>query len=491
MATSSRIGHWAVSDADGHQAGRPHDVLASDIDGRFVVPAPEQRVEPEPEPLNRWLTRGRKTWPYGWQIGVAVAGWPLWWAAGTTQFVFPVLGIYLAWKLGRRGSVRVPEGFWLWALFLLVVLVSSFAIDVEAVGTQTASGIGRYLAFAFRFLNYLAVTLVMLYVGNATEEELPRKRVINWLASLGVATIAFGWLAIAFPTFSFPTLFSLVVPDSLLGGDDSVAKLAQVQPVLDETSPRPSAPFAFTNAWGNNLSLLLVWLVVAWAALGSKRQRFWLWVLLVLATVPIVYSLNRGMWIGLGISALVLGLRLALKGRIKVLFALFALLSVGSLAFAVSPLQTMVEARLDEGHSNEVRASLAKDAFKLATTSPVIGLGSTRQTVGSDASIAIGPTPDCPLCGARDVGSTGQLTLLLIAQGFLGAGLYLGFLVRSIWAYRSDWSVIGIAGTLVVLLELFYAGFYSALSMPLATTMLSIGLLWRNQQLRRAAATAS
>lgn len=491
MATnSSSSGSLSARELEGPS----HDVLASDIDGRLVVPAtaPIAGRESTSDPLARWLTRDRRpAWPYGWQIAAAVAGWPLWWAAGLTQFVFPVLGVYLGWTLARRGGIRVPDGFWIWALFLFLVLLSGFAIDVEAVGTQTTSGIGRYLAYGFRFLNYLAITLMMLYVGNATEDQLPRRRVIRWISFLGVATIGFGLLAVALPNLSFPTLFSFLAPSSLLGDDGSVAKLAQVQPVLGVSLPRPSAPFAFTNAWGNNLSLLLVWLVVGWTTVGSRRQRLWLWPLLVVAAIPIAYSLNRGMWLGLGIAVLVVGVRLAIKGRVAVLYSILGLISVGAIAFALSPLQAMVQARLEAGHSNELRGSLAKDSIVIASTSPLIGFGSTRETLGSEASIAIAPTASCPNCGERDVGSTGQLTLLLIAQGFLGAALYLAFLGRSLWAYRGDWSVIGIAGTLVVLLELFYAGFYSALSMPLAITMLSIGLLWRNQQIRRAAQEAA
>ena len=65
--------------------------------------------------------------------------------------------------------------------------------------------------------------------------------------------------------------------------------------------------------------------------------------------------------------------------------------------------------------------------------------------------------------------------------------LYFGFLIRSCSDMRRDHSALGIAGTLVVVLQIFYAGFYSALTMPLAITFLSIGLLWRNDQLRSAA----
>ena len=221
--------------------------------------------------------------------------------------------------------------------------------------------------------------------------------------------------------------------------------------------------------------------------LGSKLKRLALYGILLVAMAPIVFSLNRGMWIGIGISIVVVSVRLALRGRVKTLAALVLVLTIGAFGFAASPLETMVQARLDAGHSNDVRGSLLNTAINSAKQSPIIGFGTTRKTLGSDASIAVGPSEGCPRCGARNIGSTGQLTLLLISQGFLGVLLYFGFLIRIVFRYARDHSVLGIAGTLVVGLEIFYASFYSALTMPLAVTFLSIGLLWRNDELRRSA----
>lgn len=45
-----------------------------------------------------------------------VAGWPLWWAFGVARGPAPALAVPLAWQLRRRGSVRVPADFWIWAL---------------------------------------------------------------------------------------------------------------------------------------------------------------------------------------------------------------------------------------------------------------------------------------------------------------------------------------------------------------------------------------
>jgi hypothetical protein len=464
------------------------DPLGSDVDNRLVL---RERVRPRTgrrPSLQSWpAPRQRRRLPVGWPIACVVAGWPLWWALGVTNLVFPAFAVPLTWQLLRRGKVRLPPHFWVWGLFLLLVVVSAFALDVDVPGTDTSDGFGRYLAFTFRVLNYLAVTMMLLFIGNTSEEELPRRRVISWFCALALSCIALGALSIAMPGFGFTTPASYVLPSGLMDEGSALVQLAQNQPVLGKPSPRPSAPFAFTNAWGNNLSLLLVWLVVGWGVLGSKLRRLGLYCVLVVALAPIVFSLNRGMWIGIGIAVVVAAVRLGLRGRVRAIAGLVLGLTLGAFVFAGSPLETMVQARLDAGHSNEVRGSLLGSSLDAASRSPVIGFGSTRKTVGSDESIAIGPSAACPRCGSRNIGSTGQLTLLLISQGFLGVLLYGGFLVLMILRYAKDHSVIGIAGTLVVFLELVYAGFYSALSMPLAIAFLSIGLLWRNDELRQAA----
>ena len=92
----------------------------------------------------------------------------------------------------------------------------------------------------------------------------------------------------------------------------------------------------------------------------------------------------------------------------------------------------------------------------------------------------MGKTTDCPKCGNRNIGSTGQLWLLLIAQGAVGTALYFGFFIRVLWAYRRDRSPIGMAGTLAILLSFFYVLFYTALLIPLCVVFLSIALMWRN-----------
>ena len=98
--------------------------------------------------------------------------------------------------------------------------------------------------------------------------------------------------------------------------------------------------------------------------------------------MPIIYSLNRGMWIGIGLAVVVAAVRLALYGRIKALLVVLAVLTVAGGVLAASPLENLVSARAETGHSNEVRGSLLGTAIGAAESSPVVGFGSTRKTAG-------------------------------------------------------------------------------------------------------------
>ena len=470
---------------------RERDVLASDVNGAVVPAGPAQPAGATE--VGGSTTTGdvpgapseaappRSSWP----LMLAVAGWPLWWAMGFTNLVFILAAIPLGWTLFRRRPLVYPPGFILWALFLILVVVSAFGLNASAAGTVDPSGVGRYFAYAARLANYGAVTVVLLYIGNATERELPRKSLINWLAVLGASGIALGALALLLPDLSWTSPVARIVPEAL--ADRPFPRLAQVQEVLGDPAPRPAAPYAYTNAWGNATALLMVWLVVALGVLGSSRRRLLLALALIAAVPPVVYSLNRGMWVGLVIAAVVVAVRLAARGRVGPVVALAGLVAALALTLAASPLGDLVQQRLASGHSNEVRESLASTAIDIAEQSPIVGFGSTRETIGSEDSIAVGPTPDCPRCGGRVIGSTGQFTLLLVAQGLVGVLLYGGYLIRSLWLYRSDHSPLGIAAWTVILVEIFFGFFYTALTVPLAITMCSIGLLWRNAQVRAAA----
>ncbi len=427
--------------------------------------------------------------PTAWPLAVLLLGYPLWWALGVAPLIWATMSVPMVVQLARRRPVRFPPMFWVWGLFLLLNVLSGAMLDVNAAGTiPVSSGLGHYLAYAIRLLNYFAVTIVMVYVGNLTEEELPRLRLIRWLSVLFVVTVVGGLAGTFAPRFQYTSPLERILPASIAKNDfvQQFIHVSTAQIQVELGYPRPSAPFEYANAWGNNYSMLLVWFVVGAIFYASVRRRLFVLAVLPVSFIPVVYSQNRGMWLGLVISVVYIATRLAIRQRYALFAGMVAATALVTAVVVLSPLETVISARLSTPHSNQVRGSLSLAAIAVAQESPIIGFGSTRSTIGSDKSATIGQSPACPRCGNRVIGSTGQVWLLLVAQGFVGAGLYLFFLAQAVVRYWRDHSPIGMAGTLVLILAIFYSAFYTALVSPLAVTFLALGLLWRNADVRAA-----
>src|SRR5262249_37440022 len=107
---------------------------------------------------------------------------------------------------------------------------------------------------------------------------------------------------------------------------------------------------------------------------------------------------------------------------------------------------------------------------------------------GSVTSIAVGRTAECKQCGEVSVGNNGQLWLLFICSGFVGAGLYLAFFAYGAWRFWRDTSPEGVAGGLVLLLTLAFMVAYGAGVARLGMPVADYAVLWRNDQARRDAA---
>jgi hypothetical protein len=212
---------------------------------------------------------------------------------------------------------------------------------------------------------------------------------------------------------------------------------------------------------------------------------------MAIAFVPVVYSLDRGLWVGIGLSVVYLALRFAARGKLALLAGLCGVLALVAVVVVASPLQSLISQRLSHGKSNAVRASLSGLAVDGALASPLIGYGDTRHEQGSTNSISVGKTLKCPSCGSRDIGGNGQLWMLLISEGFLGAALYCGFFIFGIWRYWRDPTPYGIAGVLVLILGFPFMLVYVAVGPPLAWTMLAYAVLWKNDRERRKEAAAA
>ncbi|MBB2913368.1 hypothetical protein FHS43_004672 [Streptosporangium becharense] len=418
--------------------------------------------------------------PAAWPIAALLVGYPLWWALGFGGLAVIAVAPAMALVLWRRRPVRTPRGFGLWLLLLAGYLVSGLMLGEMPPGTYGELTSGRLIGYALRLSLYISMTIMMLYLGNLTDKELPQLTLVRMLGALFLTTVAGGLLGVLVPHAQFTSPVELILP-GWISGNPFVHNLihptaAQVQWVLGHPSPRPEAPFEWANAWGGNISVLLVWFVVGWWTHGGPGRRLVVVPLLALAAVPIVYSLNRGLWICLVIAVAYLLLRLSGRARAVVCAAVVA----GVLALSLSPLRVMVAQRLENPHSNGIRAFTVSATVAAAGTSPFIGYGNTRSARGNHRTITTGKTDWCPTCGHPPLGGDGHLWHLLITQGFTGAALYTAFFAGAVRRHWRDRSPIGMAGVLVMILTLCYMFVYDGFVTPLSLYLVSFALLWRN-----------
>jgi hypothetical protein len=477
---------------------------ALDRAGQNGMRGPDGAPSGEPQVPGRARPAKRLSWfarDPAWPIVALCAGWPLWWFLGIGDYfpillAIPMIRRMWRWRVTKERTIRLPPGFAIWACFLVVAIAGVSVLGLTAPESVASPTGNRVISWALRTGTYLAVTVLLVYAGNLTERELPRRRLAFLLGLVGIYTAVGGFIGFLDPHLQFTSPFAYIIPKSAQAGNGLLQMMlhpgfTQVQNFLGYDVGRPRAPFDFTNMWGNCLAILLPWLIVAWWCYGNRRERRNVWIVMAIAFVPVVYSLDRGLWVGIGLSIVYLAVRFAAKGKLALLAGLCAVLALVAIVVVASPLQDLVSQRLSHGKSNAVRASLSGLAWDGALSSPFIGYGDTRHQQGSTNSISVGKTLKCPSCGSRDIGGNGQLWMLLISEGILGAALYGSFFLYGIWRYWRDPTPYGLAGVLVLILGFPFMLVYVAVGPPLAWTMLAYALLWKNDRERQKEAAAA
>lgn len=427
----------------------------------------------------------RTRWPSHWPLSVIFLGVPLWWVLGLMTAVPMLVSVVMARDLlRRRDRLVLPAGSLWWALFLAWVALGVFVLWVDAPGAVPGGGLSRLMVFGLRAAWYVAATVVLLWTMSRTEEELSTQRVVDLVASLFVVTTLGGLLGLLAPTLEFRSFVELFLPAGLRS-NGLVSSLvhpatAEVQSVLGRPSPRPQAPFAFANTWGSVMALTLPFFLVACLRKDKPWRRFAAPVVLVVAAVPIIYSLNRGLWVCLALGGVGLVLMQLAKRRFVRFVTTVAVLLVLGAAFAVSPLGTVYSERIAHQHSNDRRSELLDlTVSSAASGSPVVGFGSTRDVEGNFTSIGGGATADCDACGVPALGTQGHVWLVIFSQGLVGLVWFLLFFVRSfVSSVRCRTSTETIATFVLAFfgIQLFV---YDTLDLPFVVVMLAVALVAR------------
>jgi polysaccharide biosynthesis protein PslJ len=396
--------------------------------------------------------------PAGWPVYLLFGAFPLWWVLGLSPLIWALLAVpMLLWLVGRPG-VRVPKGFGLWIGFLGWMLLTATQLDQAKL----------WIAYSYRALLYLSMTILFVYVYNLPRSAVPIRRMLVLLTVFWAVVIGFGFLDLALPQGRITTPVARLLPGSIAANDFVQElfnpRLAQVQDIGYPVT-RPAAPFAYSNEWGGVVALLTPMAIASLSLLRSYLARNLVRVLLVASLMPIVISANRGLWIGLAAGLTYLAVRVAFRGNVNALVAIlgFLALIVGLVAF--TPLKRLVEERLTHPHSNERRADLAAEAIAGWKQSPIFGHGGPRELTTN---------PDAP-----QVGTHGQFYLVLFSHGLPGTVLFLAWWLWAFWvSFRGAtgpplWvhAVIGIG-----MLQFFY---YNMIPDQLHLMMLAAALAWR------------
>jgi hypothetical protein len=438
-----------------------------------VLLAPPVPAEP---PAARFLKPG-------WPLVMLYAFFPLWWALGLAQLIFFVAAGAMVVILRKQRPLRVPRGFSLWLLFMVWMLAGVLMVRADAPQTLPGGGIGRIFNFGVWAGWYVLITIVMLYVAN-TARELPTQRIVRLLAWMFVVTTGFGVLAVLAPTLEFESPMEMLLPQSVTS-TNFVRTL--IHPSLSSTSdflgyvqPRPTAPFPYSNAWGNNLALYLPFFMLACFGKDAGWRKKAGPLVLVAAIFPIIFSLNRGLWISLALAAVYAAVRLAANGKTRALQALVGALVVGGIVFVSSPLYDTLVLRVETPHSNDRRAGTAETVVSVAAQgSPLLGYGTTRTMQGTFSSLAGGETASCHQCAAPPLGTQGFMWRLVLTTGFVGTVLCLSFFALQFLRRARGPSPVDVATCTVVLDAVLCFFVYDSLGSALFTAMIAVGLMAR------------
>lgn len=417
---------------------------------------------PAVEPRVAALATGRPADARGelprWPLAAMFVPFPLWWALGPGDMAWIPFGVVMALYLWRRGRVEIPRSYVLWLMFLLLMAVSVIGIDTP----------GRLVGFGYRAAQYATFTTVFLYVYNA-REQLTARYALGALTVFWAWTVVGGYASLAFPTFSFNTVLHYVLPQFLLSNDlvseMATRRMTQYQPGgWLELDPRPSAPFIYSNSWGNVYSMLLP-VVICYLRMIPRTWRSRLLLILIpLSLVPAVLSMNRGMFLGMAVAFAFVGVMALLGGQrrtLAVLLSIAALVGVG--AVALDAVDRITE-RTSVSSTTEDRAQLYQETFERTLESPLFGYGAPRPSHTE---------------GAPSAGTQGQVWMVMFSHGFPALLFFLAWLSWSFLATMQTRDPVRIGLTSVLLVILVESAYYGVATNGLILSMVIAAVLMR------------
>jgi polysaccharide biosynthesis protein PslJ len=379
--------------------------------------------------------------PRGWQPFAIVGLIPLWWLMGASFFMWPLIAMPLIAAMVVRGRIRAPRRFGIWLLFILWVIASGVELNDP----------NRALAWGWRLSFYVAGAAVLLYLVNVPERRISTRSIVNAMAALWVMVVAGGWLGVAFPGMNFASPLEKLLPHGLTQNQYVYAhvhlEFAQIQHFLGFPIGRPETFFAYTNAWGSAFAILTPCAICAMLQTRSRAWKNVLRLAMAASIVPVVFSLNRGLWLSLGLALMYAMFRFWLRGDFRQAMKVIVAFAVIGAVLVVSPLGNLASSRFSHKTGDTGRVQRDIGAQQQIANSPILGFGAPLGAVQT------------PTHKQSNLGTESEIFLLVFSHGVPGLALFLIWMFYTLFRsgkWRSSYGFWAHITILVACIQLPY-----------------------------------
>ncbi|MCA2213512.1 O-antigen ligase family protein [Jidongwangia harbinensis] len=391
-----------------------------------------------------------------WPLYLIFGGLPLWWVLGGLQLGWPLFGLLLAALLLSRGRISLPTGSALWLTLLAIVVISVTRLEQAS----------ELFMFSLR-LGFLGTAFVIyLYVYNAARDGARWRRLLGPLCFYWLGMVALGWIGVFKPTFAITTPVEILLPESMTENRGIRALVhshaTEYNPMSRNPYYRTAAPYPYTNNWGTGFAVLVPCVVAYLSSVRTGVLRVALLVSLPFALVPAFWTLNRGMFIGLGAGLVYLGLRALLRGDVRLIASIGAVGALVWVATLVIPVGDLISNRVENTDSTRDRADLYVQTIQAVQQSPLLGYGGPRMADTTHA--------------AEPLGTQGQVWLMMYSYGLPALLIFLAFFSVIAWRLAAAVSAPGRWLSVVPVIALVITPFYGFTDVNLSLMFFSIGL---------------
>jgi hypothetical protein len=179
----------------------------------------------------------------------------------------------------------------------------------------------------------------------------------------------------------------------------------------------------------------------------SRGWKLLLRLAMVASIVPVIFSLNRGLWLSLGLALMYAMFRFWLRGDFQQALKVILAFAVVGAVLVVSPLGDLATSRFSHKTGDTGRVERDLGAQEKIADSPILGFGAPLGAVQS------------PTHKQSNLGTESEIFLLVFSHGVPGLALFLIWIFYTLFRsgrWRSPWCFWAHVTILVACIQLPY-----------------------------------